>query len=210
MAEMLYGGGGYFAAFRLKTNAGATAYEIMQADGTTAATTAAHASLIVEGYLEQSQLQPQSDGTMKITLDNYDVAEAITEALNTVAKKPNTSAGTAPAGVFMEHGIEKGGSAGSTVPTLLYTSAGPINEAATKRLSIYGVAKADMSSGPIIYKNGQWIKPTITLNGMASEYALPITPAALWKSTYWDTVTIGTVTIPQYSNYEREWLVKQV
>lgn len=207
MADMLYGGASHLRGYRMKRNAGGTAYELVQADGTTAATLASHASLILDGYIEESNIAPASDGTFKVTLQNYDISETIIDWLNTFAKKPAVSAGTAPAAVFMEHGVERGGSEASDVPLMLWISAGPLNAAATHRLTHWGVARADLASGAIVYKNGQWIKTPITLNSVAAEFELAI-PADMFVTTHWGAV--GSLTVPQYEHYMRDYLVKQV
>lgn len=209
MAEMLYGGAGHFRAYRLKknTNTPPDGYLIVQADGTTAATTYAHVSLVMDGYIEESNLAPQSDGTFKGTINNYDVADAIIDALNIFAKKPAAAAGTAPAGVFMEHGVEQGGSEGTLAPLFLWMSAGPKNGANTMRLTHWGIARADLNSGAIVFKNGQWIKPVLSINSIAAEWALTI-PTALWGTLLWDGTTIGSITVPQYAHYMRDFLAK--
>jgi len=206
MSEMLYGGAGQFRAFKLGTTGSpASAYEIQDPAGVVT-TDVADYSLLMSGYIEDSNLQPQADGSFKGTINNYDVAEAIIDALNALAKKPNTAAGTTPAAIKMEHGTERGGSSSSERPLILWQSYGPKNSGNTKRLMHYGVGRLGMDSGQIQYKDGQWIKPGLSLESVAAEFDVVI------AQTLWDpalvSATVGSITVPQYSHYERKYLNK--
>jgi hypothetical protein len=205
MADMLYGGAGLLHCYRVEKSG--SAYVIKTPDGSGTAADTDDVALALAGFIEQTQLQPQSDGTFKVVLDNYDVAEEVIDWLNTWAKKSGSSGGTAPAGVKMEHGIEQGAGGGATDKWILWISYGPLNAAGTKRLMHYGLATADMSSGAITFKDGQWIKPVITLNSVSAEYALSII-AALFAPTMLNAATIGTQTVALNSHYEREYLAK--
>jgi hypothetical protein len=209
MADMLYSGAGLFLGFRLGIVSGA--YQIQTPSGSGAATDYNDAIIRVDGYIEQSQLIPDSNGGIKATLDNYDISQEIIDALNKVAKKAGVSAGTTPAAVVMETGVSRGGSGGSSgLIDIFWQSYGPLNAAATKHLMHWGVGNFDLNSGPIIYKNGQWIKPVITLNGKNAEYALSIDPL-FWDPTVLKTSgtgNVGTLSVPQFSPYERDYLVK--
>jgi hypothetical protein len=202
-ADMLYGGAGLFLCHRVGIVS--SAYQIQEPTGTTATTAVADAILRMEGYIEDSNLQPQADGTFKGAITNYDVAEAIIDALNTLAKKPNTAGGTAPAAVKMEHGVERGGSSASERPLVFWHSYGPKNSANTKRLMHWGLGRIGMDSGQIQFKDGQWIKPGISLESIAAEYALSIA-VGLWEPTL--VGAVGTLTVPQYSHYERKYILQ--
>jgi hypothetical protein len=207
-ADMLYGGAGLFLCYRLGVVS--NAYQIQNASGAGAATGIADAILRTEGYIEESNLSPQGDGTFKGTINNYDVAEEIIDALNILAKKPNTAGGTAPAAIKMEHGVERGGSSSSERPLVFWQSYGPKNSANTKRLMHWGIGRIGMDSGQIVFKDGQWIKPVINLESVSAEYTLNIPDPAttnLWEPTLVGTA-VGALTVPQYSHFERKYLVK--
>lgn len=198
--EMLYGGAGLALAYRIGIVSGA--YQIQKPDGSGPATSLSDYALKLEGYVEQTQCVPQSDGSMKVTFDNYDVSSAIIGFLNRFAKKLGAG-GKLPPAVAMEHGVSRGGSSAATQPLMLWQVYGALNAAETDRLCHWGIGMADLSSGPIIQKDGQWIKPIITVNGQIAEYALSI-PADLWDDRFVDLA--AAVTVPQYSPYEREYL----
>ena len=206
MSDMLYGGAGQFRGFKVGTTGSpASAYEIQDPAGV-ATTDTADYIILMSGYIEDSNLQPQADGTFKGTINNYDVAEEIIDALNTLAKKPAVAAGTAPAAIKMEHGIERGGSSSSERPLVFWQSYGPKNSSNTKRLMHYGLGRVGMDSGQIQFKDGQWIKPGLNLESVAAEFTLAI------AQTLWDpalvSATVGALTVAQYSHFERKYLLK--
>lgn len=209
--SMTYGGPGLTYIFRLKIVSGA--YTIVQIDGTTAATTLAHASMVLSGYTEQTAINPQADGSMKIVLDNYDATNPVILGLNALAKLPNAGGGTAPAGVAMEHGTTRGGSAATSIPDVLYIPYGGVEPIDTplKRLMHLGVGNLDMSSGSITLNNGSWVKPAVLINGKKAEYELTV-PEELFDGDYLKLGVggIGDQVIPQYSPYERNYLLKAV
>lgn len=210
MADLLYGGQALLYLYRVDKTGGA--YVIHEADGTTVATDTTGAVLAVADYIEQTQLVPASDGTMKVTVDNYDVSEEVVDFLNSFGKASTTSAGTAPPPFKNEAGIEKGSSGGSSDKYILWVSYGPLNSAGTKMLMHWGLATLDMSSGQIVFKDGQWIKPVLILNSISAEYDLTV-PVALFDGTKIKITGTGAITttdteVSQYNHYMRKYLAK--
>lgn len=212
MADPIYlaGGGGLFRAFRIGkvTTSGVTSYQIQKADGSAAATATTDAALTLVGSYDQVSMTPDSNGAMKINVSNYDVSSLIIAYLNTFAKDTAQTASAAPPSFINDVGAPQGpGAAGSvgSRPLMFYQVYGPpgIGDDDGTRLMTWGIAGADMSSGPIVYKAGQLIKPDIIMNGVKAEFPCPIA-TALWDTGYLGSV--GSLTVPQFSPYERDYL----
>lgn len=204
----IYGAPPKLVFYRVRKNTGGTAYEIVQPTGTTLAATEADAVHIIT-ELEQSQLQPQDDGTFQIVLDNHDATpEFFDNLINPYARAVSGSTGTAPAAWKRQDGKERDGSVSASGDLLLAIPYGPLNSATTRLMYIAlgGLAK---SSGGAVYKDGEWIKPGVTFKSVGADFDLTILEdlfdGALLKL---GVGGIGNQVIPQYGHFITESLLK--
>lgn len=165
---MLSGGQSKAVFYRVSDTG--TAYAIKQLDGATDATTDADASLTLLNEIENTQINPQEDGTLQVVWDNYQDDDALNTFLNTVAMPAASSSRLQE--WYNEKGVKKGGSSSDNlVLVIIY---GAYDSANDKYKMHYVLGVISPTSGSTNQASDQYSKPSLQLDGRHGDYSLTI------------------------------------
>lgn len=164
------GGGGqgvhYFFRIDVEDSGGSKAY-VPQVPGGGAAAAAKTDAAIVLRLIENSDPQPQEDGTLKVAMSNYQDDEEFSDFLRTFAYAVTSGTTTLP-DVVLENGskLSKAGG-GSLVGHVYY---GILNEEDDKIKVYYSVGRIAKTSGATSYKATDWSKPSVEYQSITAAY----------------------------------------
>lgn len=171
---MLAGGKGLAYFFRVLK--GETEYSFVQLDGATPAAELADASLKMN-LMKGTKPEPQDDGTLQISWENYQLDDALNDFLNAVAMK-SASQSKLPKWLH-ETGVEMGGNDENNF--VLVEIIGPYDPDTNKYFCHYAFGVIKSTSGGGNQVGDDYFKPTMVFEGKFTEFDLVI-PTALQDS----------------------------
>jgi hypothetical protein len=193
----LAGGKGLAYLFRVKK--GDDDYSFVQLDGVTPAAVLADAALKLT-LMQSTKPEPQDDGTLQVTWDNYQLGGDLIAFLNAVAMK--TAAQSKLPKWTHETGVEMGGT--DTDNLVLVEIIGAFDAAESKYLCHYALGVIKSTSGGLTQIASDWAKPTLVFEGKFTEFDL-VVPTALQDNTI---LTVAEQTISKGYCFKREWIAE--
>lgn len=140
--------------------------------------------------LEQSQFQFQEDGTVNVTLTNYEDTETLADFLEDVLPDPTTLTG-APE-FKLETGQKLGGSTGGKdklVLAVFYGAQTGTTAVTDKMKTITALGNLKATSGSFTQKADEWSKPQIEFAGTKATSLLTVATGLYASSSLSITVT---------------------
>lgn len=200
---MLSGGVNKWSLYRVHDDG--TQYIIQLADGSGAAVDTTSA-VITLTKLEQAKLTPQTDGSLKGVFDQYDD----TQSFDTFLKEWATPASgtTAKEIKFIDGSSSNSSSSDDCLLMICYGPKDPSNT--NKRKCRVFLADVSKDSGDETYKDGEYIKPSLTITTRKTAYALTI-PEALFDGAAVKVGVggIGPQTLAIETHHDRLWLATE-
>lgn len=190
--------------FRLKVNDAKTGYDVLQGLTDVVASPATVSHIAWSGVLVKgTSMEPQADGTMKGSIEQYDAGESIVDFLNKVAKPATTKSKPE---IKFENGDKYGGASGTgglvlAVSYLFHDDDdNPANVFVT--MSIGRIAP---TSGSQKSDGENYISLSCEFNSIPAAYTLSI-PAACFQST---VVTQATpISFTKGKGFLRQYMTK--
>lgn len=196
--SFLSGGGSSLYIYQIKKVAGV--WTVVQG-GTETAATGTGDALIHMDKIEQTQLQPQDDGTLNINLDQYKDDSQFSTFLKNYVWKAGAAATALPK-ITLENGIVQGGSSASGM--FLAVSHGPVHPTDGRKVHV-GVGSVAKSSGGSTFKADSYTKPGWSFVGSTIDDDLEIVKA-LFDAALVDTATATDQTLEGGLGHDIFWL----
>jgi len=166
-----------------------------------AAPTRATALVYSLTLLADSNIQPQEDGSLNMTLDNYEDTPDLNDQLMPFATPE--SVGTVKPEYKLETGVARGGAASGT-KLLLAISYGGLETVSDKVKLTIGPGNLKATSGSHTQKADDYTKPTVEFDGNLPEANITV-PSAVLDSRL---VTPSALTLYKEAGFYRKFLAK--
>jgi hypothetical protein len=203
---MVHGGQNQIDIFRVAKNTGGTAYEILaDITGTTVASANTDKAIVMQ-ELEDTKPSFQDDGTVQISLEQYQDDDNLLDFLDAINPPDEAPAAELP-DVTFENGVKKVGAASGS--KVLIISYGAFSEDGTKIRMLVAFGSIKRSSGSFGSKADAWSKPTFEFVGTKCEFDLTIA-AALYDAAVIDATDIASKLpkIPKNACFARKYVTK--
>jgi hypothetical protein len=203
---MIHGGQNQIDIFRVQKNTGGTAYEILaDITGTSVATANTDKAIALE-EIEGTKPAFQEDGTVQMTLDQYQDNDDFLDFLDAINPPDEAPSANLP-DVTLENGVKKIGSASGN--KILIISYGGYSEDGTKLKVLAAFGAIKRTSGSYDQKADAYSKPTFEFVGVKTEFDLTIA-SALFDANVVDATDVGTKIpkIPNKACFQRKFVTK--